>query len=115
MIGVAEAMNLGAALGIDPKVLAGVINSSSGRCWSSDTYNPYPGVMDNVPAARGYTGGFGTDLMLKDLGLATDAAKLARQPVAMGALAHQLYQLWSAHGAGAQDFSSIINAFKKSP
>jgi len=74
MIGVAEAMNLGAALGIDTKVLAGIINTSSGRCWSSETYNPYPGVMENVPAARGYTGGFGTDLMLKDLGLATDAA-----------------------------------------
>jgi 3-hydroxyisobutyrate dehydrogenase len=109
MIGVAEAMNLGVALGIDPKILAGIINTSSGRCWSSDTYNPYPGVMDNVPAARGYTGGFGTDLMLKDLGLATDAAKLAKQPVAMGALAQQLYQLWSSQGAGTQDFSAIIN------
>jgi 3-hydroxyisobutyrate dehydrogenase len=114
MVGVAEAMNLGAALGIDPQVLAGIINTSSGRCWSSDTYNPYPGVMDNVPAARGYTGGFGTDLMLKDLGLATDAAKQAKQSVAMGALAQQLYQLWSARGAGGQDFSSIINLLKKS-
>jgi 3-hydroxyisobutyrate dehydrogenase len=113
MIGVAEAMNLGAALGIDPKVLAGIINTSSGRCWSSDTYNPYPGVLDNAPAARGYTGGFGTDLMLKDLGLAADAAKQAKQSVAMGALAQQLYQLWSSQGAGAQDFSSIINLLKK--
>jgi 3-hydroxyisobutyrate dehydrogenase len=112
MIGVAEAMNLGSALGIDPKVLAGIINTSSGRCWSSDTYNPYPGVMENVPAARGYTGGFGTDLMLKDLGLATDAARQVKQPVVMGAAAQQLYQLWSGHGAGGQDFSSIINLVK---
>jgi 3-hydroxyisobutyrate dehydrogenase len=43
MIGVAEAMTLGAELGIDPKLLAGILNTSSGRCWSSDTYNPYPG------------------------------------------------------------------------
>jgi 3-hydroxyisobutyrate dehydrogenase len=114
MIGVAEAMNLGAALGIDPKVLAGIINTSSGRCWSSETYNPYPGVMDNVPAARGYSGGFGTDLMLKDLGLATDAARQAKQPVTMGAMAQQLFQLWSAQGAGGQDFSGIINLLKKS-
>jgi 3-hydroxyisobutyrate dehydrogenase len=112
MIGVAEAMNLGAALGIDPKILAGIINSSSGRCWSSDTYNPYPGVLDSAPAARGYTGGFGTDLMLKDLGLATDAAKQAKQSVVMGATAQQLYQLWSSRGAGDQDFSSIINLLK---
>jgi 3-hydroxyisobutyrate dehydrogenase len=113
MIAVAEAMNLGASLGIEPKILAGVINTSSGRCWSSDTYNPYPGVLDDAPAARGYTGGFGTDLMLKDLGLAAEAAKQARQPVAMGAVAQQLYQLWSAQGAGGQDFSSIINLLKK--
>jgi len=80
MIGVAEAMSLGKALGIDAKILAGIINTSSGRCWSSDTYNPYPGVMENVPAARGYSGGFGADLMLKDLGLAADAARQAKQP-----------------------------------
>lgn len=115
MIGVSEAMNLGTALGIDAKVLAGIINTSSGRCWSSDTYNPYPGVMDNVPAARGYTGGFGADLMLKDLGLALDAAKLSKQPVVLGALAQQLYQMFSSQGAGGQDFSAIINLYKHKP
>jgi 3-hydroxyisobutyrate dehydrogenase len=113
MIGVAEAMNLGVALGIDPKVLAGIINTSSGRCWSSDTYNPYPGVMENVPAARGYSGGFGADLMLKDLGLAADAAKQSKQPVLMGALAQQLYQMFSAQGTGGQDFSAIINLYRQ--
>jgi 3-hydroxyisobutyrate dehydrogenase len=112
MIGVAEAMNLGSALGIDAKVLAGIINTSSGRCWSSDTYNPFPGVMDNVPAARGYTGGFGADLMLKDLGLAADAARQARQSVVLGAAAQQLYQLFSAQGFGAQDFSAIIKLYQ---
>jgi 3-hydroxyisobutyrate dehydrogenase len=112
MIGVSEAMNLGAALGIDPKVLAGIINTSSGRCWSSDTYNPFPGVMENVPAARGYSGGFGADLMLKDLGLAVDAAKQSKQPAILGAVAQQLYQLFSAQGKGAQDFSAIINLYQ---
>jgi 3-hydroxyisobutyrate dehydrogenase len=115
MIGVAEAMSLGVGLGIDPKVLAGVINTSSGRCWSSDTYNPFPGVMENVPAARGYTGGFGTDLMLKDLGLATEAARQAKQPLLLGGVAQQLYQMFSADGAGAQDFSAIINLYRKAP
>jgi 3-hydroxyisobutyrate dehydrogenase len=112
MIGVAEAMNLGAALGIDARVLAGIINTSSGRCWSSDAYNPFPGVMDNVPAARGYTGGFGADLMLKDLGLAADAARQAKQSVVLGAAAQQLYQLFSAKGHGAQDFSAILKLYQ---
>lgn len=113
MIGVSEAMSLGVALGVDPKVLAGIINTSSGRCWSSDTYNPFPGVMDNVPASRGYEGGFGSDLMLKDLGLASEAAKQVRQPVLLGALAQQLYQTFSAQGNGQLDFSAIINLYSK--
>ncbi len=111
MIGTAEAMNLGVSLGMDPAVLAGIINTSSGRNWSSDTYNPYPGVMDNVPASRGYSGGFGTDLMLKDLGLATEAARQARQPVILGGLAQQLYQAFSSQGNGALDFSAIIKLY----
>ena len=115
MVGVAEAMNLGVALGIEPKVLAGIINTSSGRCWSSDTYNPYPGVMENVPSARGYTGGFGADLMLKDLGLAADAARQAKQSVVMGAAAQQLYQMFSAKGFGGKDFSAIINMYRTAP
>ncbi|KZX51898.1 3-hydroxyisobutyrate dehydrogenase [Stutzerimonas frequens] len=113
MIGVAEAMALGVALGMDAKTLTGVINTSSGRCWSSDTYNPFPGVLDNVPASRGYSGGFGSDLMLKDLGLATEAAKQVRQPVILGALAQQLYQSFSAQGHGGLDFSAIINQYRK--
>lgn len=111
MIGVAEAMALGTSLGIDAKVLAGIINTSSGRCWSSEINNPYPNVLENVPSSRGYTGGFGTDLMLKDLGLATEAAKLARQPVILGAAAQQLYQAFSLQGNGQLDFSAIIKMY----
>jgi len=113
MAGVAEGMALGAALGIDPKVLAGIMNTSTGRCWSSDTYNPFPGVVDTAPSSRGYTGGFGIDLMLKDLGLANDAAKLVRQPVFLGALAQQLYQAMSTNGAGKLDFSSVIRLYRR--
>jgi 3-hydroxyisobutyrate dehydrogenase len=60
MIGVSEAMNLGIKLGMDPKTLAGIFNTSSARCWSSDTYNPVPGVIDGVPSSRNYDGGFGS-------------------------------------------------------
>ena len=108
MIATAEGMTLAARLGMDPKVFASIVNTSSGRCWSSDTYNPYPGVLDNVPAARGYAGGFGAALMLKDLGLATEAARSTGQPVLLAALAQQLYQKHAAEGHGAKDFSSII-------
>ncbi|MDY1019522.1 3-hydroxyisobutyrate dehydrogenase [Pseudomonas coleopterorum] len=113
MVGVSEAMALGNALGIDTQVLAGIINSSTGRCWSSDTYNPWPGVSETAPAARGYSGGFGAELMLKDLGLATEAAKQARQPVILGAVAQQLYQAMSLRGEGGLDFSAIVKSYQR--
>ena len=60
MIGTSEALNMGEKLGLDPKVLAGIMNTSTSRCWSSDSYNPYPGVLEGVPASNGYEGGFGS-------------------------------------------------------
>ncbi|MEY4581638.1 MAG: hypothetical protein RL701_6341 [Pseudomonadota bacterium] len=108
MLGVSEAMTLGVNQGMDAKVLAEIINASSGRCWSSDTYNPYPGISAAAPASRAYSGGFGVDLMLKDLGLATETARDCHQPLPMAALAQQLYQVWSLQGHGALDFSSVI-------
>lgn len=113
MIGVAEAMALGDALGIDTQVLAGILNTSTGRCWSSDSYNPWPGIIDTAPSSRGYTGGFGAELMLKDLGLATEAARVARQPVVLGAVAQQLYQAMSLRGDGGLDFSAIIKGYRR--
>lgn len=49
----------GVKMGMDPHKLAGVLNTSTGRCWSSEMYNPVPGVLPNVPASKGYNGGFG--------------------------------------------------------
>lgn len=75
MIGVSEALALGRRLGIDDKVLSNIMGVSSSRCWSIDTYNPVPGVMENVPSSRNYEKGFACELMLKDLGIASECAK----------------------------------------
>ncbi len=113
MIGVSEAMCLGTQLGMDPTVLAGIINTSSGRCWSSDTYNPYPGVNPNAPASRDYQGGFSNQLMLKDVMLATEAAKAVNQPTPLASLAQVVYQTIYNQGLGDLDFSSVIKLFQK--
>ena len=75
MIGISESLALGKALGMDLKILSNIMSVSTGRCWSVDTYNPVPGVLENVPSSRDYDGGFACDLMLKDIGLALEAAK----------------------------------------
>lgn len=115
MTAVAEGMALGAKLGIDPQALAGVINSSTGRCWSSEIYNPWPDICENAPSSRGYTDGFAAQLMLKDLGLAVDAAQQADQPIVLGSMVQKLYQQLCQEGNAHLDFSSIMHQYTTQP
>ncbi|CAG8619776.1 10908_t:CDS:2 [Dentiscutata erythropus] len=108
MIGVSEAMNLGIQLGIDPQLMANILNTSSGRCWSSDTYNPCPGIMPNVPSSKDYEGGFGNALIAKDMRLAVNAANDIQATIILGAVAQQIYNVLSkSPGYEKKDFSSI--------
>ena len=52
-------------LGLEPKLLAKILNMSTGRCWSSESYNPCPGVIMGIPSSNDYKGGFATGLMTK--------------------------------------------------
>ncbi|TCB50156.1 3-hydroxyisobutyrate dehydrogenase [Acinetobacter sp. ANC 4779] len=115
MTAVAEGMALGAKLGIDPQALAGVINSSTGRCWSSEIYNPWPDICENAPSSRGYTDGFAAQLMLKDLGLAIDAAQQVDQPIVLGSMVQKLYQQLCQEGNAHLDFSSIMHQYTTPP
>lgn len=107
MIGTAEALKMGVDGGLDPKVLSDIMLKSSGRNWSLELYNPYPGVQDNVPAAKNYADGFAVNLMNKDLGLAAETALQTHSKIPMGSLAQKLYKELAEHGNGQLDFSSI--------
>lgn len=115
MAGTAEALNLGVAHGLDPLVLSDIMAKSSGRNWALEQYNPWPGVMEAAPASRGYSGGFGSALMLKDLSLAQQAAMGTGSATPLGSLARQLYQLHLQAGYGNLDFSSILTLMRKDP
>jgi len=105
-IAVAEAMNLGIKLGLDGKVLKEVINSSSGRCWASEINNP----VDNE--AKGFGGGFGTPLMLKDLRLAVKAAEESGARLEMAKGAQGVYQE-VVEREGVKDFSVVYKWLKE--
>ncbi|GHH51998.1 3-hydroxyisobutyrate dehydrogenase [[Pseudomonas] boreopolis] len=103
-----EAIALGVAHGLDPKVLSQMMAVSTGRSWATEVCNPWPGVLENAPASRGYSGGFGNDLMLKDLGLAVEAAMSTGASIPLGELARNLYAMNSRAGNGKLDFSSVV-------
>lgn len=113
MAGTSEALALGVANGLDPEVLSNIIAKSSGRNWATELYNPWPGVMAHAPASNEYAGGFGVDLMLKDLGLAAESALATGSPTPLGELARNMYSLHSRQGNGHLDFSSILKLLHK--
>lgn len=114
MIGTSEALQLGANNGLDPKVLSEIMLASSGRNWSLEVYNPYPGVQENSAASKGYQPGFMVDLMIKDLGLAMENSISSKSTVPMGSLARSLYTAHGIAGHGQKDFSSILNLLRQS-
>ncbi|OQP83097.1 3-hydroxyisobutyrate dehydrogenase [Xanthomonas phaseoli pv. syngonii LMG 9055] len=113
MAATGEALALGVAQGLDPAVLSQMMAVSTGRSWATEVCNPWPGVLPNAPASRGYSGGFGNDLMLKDLGLVAESAVQAGVSIPLGELARNLYAMNSQAGNGALDFSSVVKLVAK--
>lgn len=108
MIGVCEAFVLADKLGLSRQSMFDVVSTSSGSCWSMNTYCPAPGVGPKSPADNGYKPGFAAELMLKDLTLSQEAADAVDAPTPMGAKARELYARFVEEGGKGRDFSAMI-------
>ena len=108
MIGVSEGFSLAEHLGLSHQALFDVVSTSSGQCWALTSYCPVPGPVPTSPANNDYKPGFATALMLKDLTLAQDAAKVAGAATPFGKQAQEMYKTFEASGHGGMDFSGII-------
>lgn len=109
MIGTCEAFALADKLKLDPHRLFDVISTSSGSCWSVNTYCPIPHVGPKSPADNDYKPGFMAALMLKDLNLAMEAVQASGADSKLGRIATQVYQKMNDMGHGQDDFSAIMN------
>ncbi|MEX5632796.1 3-hydroxyisobutyrate dehydrogenase [Parafrankia sp. FMc2] len=108
MLAVSEAFVLGERLGLSADALFDVASVSSGQCWALTTNCPVPGPVPTSPANRDYQGGFAAGLMLKDLGLARDAAQATGVELALGAHAADLYTAFVEQDGPGRDFSAVI-------
>jgi 3-hydroxyisobutyrate dehydrogenase len=109
MIGASEAFTLGEKLGLSKEALFEVASTSSGLSWAVTPYNPVPGLTPTSPANNDYKAGFSANLMLKDLGLAADAARTSGAATPLGTEAMHLLRLYVQLGHGEKDFSGVIN------
>ena len=112
MIGACEAFALAEKLGLSAQSLFDVVSTSSGSCWSVNTYCPVPGVGPQSPADNGYKPGFAAELMLKDLKLSQQAAGSVSAQTPMGARATELYDAFVAGEGKGRDFSAMIERLK---
>lgn len=112
MIATCETFALAEKLGLDLQTFYDISSKATGQSWSMTSYCPVPGVGPQSPADNGYQGGFATALMLKDLGIAMDAAAGVDASTPMGTRAQALYRAFNDSGHGSLDFSAIIAAIK---
>ena len=113
MIAVGESFELGKNLGLNLNKLYDVLSTSSGSCWAINTYCPVKGVGPKSPSDQDYKGGFSTDLMFKDLGLAIQAIKETQTKGDYTNNTYKKFETMVRNGKGKLDFSSVINENKK--
>ena len=97
-----EAIALGVKLGLDPTKMLSVINTSTGKSFSSDFKFP------NQVLTRNFEVGFTLDLMVKDLKIAMSMAEDEKVPMFISSASYQLWkQAWS-EGRGNEDHTTIV-------
>ena len=114
MIVTCEAFALADRLGLDRKAMFDVVSTSSGYSWSMNAYCPAPGIGPVSPADNGYKPGFASELMLKDLRLARQAAESVDADTPLGREAMELYRKFVEEEDGrGKDFSAMLPRFEK--
>lgn len=113
MVGASEGFLLAQKLGLDWNKVHAVCSTSSAGSWALNNYCPAPGPVPTAPSNRGYTGGFATALMAKDVKLSQAAAEATGSPTPLAAAALQMYDAVIAEGNGGKDFSVVFEWLAK--
>ena len=113
MIVTCEAFALADKLGLERQAMYDVVSTSSGYSWTMNAYTPAPGIGATSPADNDYKPGFASELMLKDLRLAMQAAETADADTPIGEAAMKLYaQFVENEGGEGKDFSAMLPRFE---
>jgi 3-hydroxyisobutyrate dehydrogenase len=94
-----EALRVGRAFGLDPKVMIDVINVSTGRSFATDVV-----IKEHVLNEK-FATGFALGLLAKDVGITADLAEQIAVTAPIGELIRNLYRDASEALGGAEDHS----------
>ncbi len=98
-------MALGVRIGCTPQTIYEVISHSAGSSLMFESRVPHILAGD-------YTSPFSVDTMVKDLGVALDAARCNTFPLPLTATAHQQFVAASAAGHGGAEDVAVIKVFQ---
>jgi 3-hydroxyisobutyrate dehydrogenase-like beta-hydroxyacid dehydrogenase len=96
-----EALAMGAKAGLDPELMVGVINKSSGRSFPTEKFAAGPVLT------RRFDFGFRMELMAKDMRLALQEAEALGLVMPTSRAAQMLYGLAMAGGGGKGDVTEL--------
>jgi 2-hydroxymethylglutarate dehydrogenase len=106
MAALAEALVLGAKMGLKAQVMKDVISVSSGRSYALEA------KFDKFIMADSFDTGFAVDLQYKDLGLALEAARDTCCPLPLTAAAMEVFEAARAKGLNRKDISSVVKVWE---
>ena len=106
MAALAEALVLGAQLGLNPETVLQVVGVSSGKSYAFDA------IFKSFILAGKFDGGFSIDLQHKDLGLALAAGDDVSAQLPMTQTASKVFEMAQAKGLNRQDISAIIKVWE---
>ena len=102
-----EALALAVKAGIDVETALAVINSGTGRSWSSEY--KFPTFVLN----HAFNSGFSIGLMRKDVDIAIELGQEHAVPLFVAAAAQQLYRFAIGHGLGEQCHTTIATILEE--
>ncbi|MGI5835410.1 MAG: 2-hydroxy-3-oxopropionate reductase [Chloroflexota bacterium] len=105
LVGMGEALVLGAKAGVDPAIVVKVLSGGLARC----------GVLENRGmrvTKRDFAPGFRSRFHYKDLNIIQDAAKAFGCSLPASALAHELFGAMQVNGWGELDHSGVVKVIE---
>lgn len=103
-----EGAVLAERLGLDAKEFLALASASSGDSWALRTWYPIAGVVETAPVNRGFTNGFTTNLLRKDLGLALAAGEATGTPLHFAEEVYRRMTHLAEAGHGAEDCTILV-------
>ncbi len=106
LIGMAEALVLGAKAGVDPEIIIQVLSAGYAQTRVMDVRGPRILKGD-------YTPGFRSRFHYKDLNIIRETARAYGASLPASALAHELYSAMLANGWGELDHSAVVKVIEQ--